>query len=183
MIEGTSRADGVFDGLVLAGGRGRRLGGPGKPQLGVGGRPMIDVARDALAEARTLTVVGPPGDVVEEPLGGGPVAAIAAGLARVTAPVVVLLAADLPFVTAEVVRVLADGAPAVAVDDADRPQFLLSAFPTAALRAALPAEPDGARLRDVVDSLAPQHIRFDQQPPPWWDCDTAEQLEQARRWA
>jgi molybdopterin-guanine dinucleotide biosynthesis protein A len=173
----------VFDGLVLAGGRGRRLGGPGKPQLEVGGRRMIDVVRAALVGARSVTVVGPGADVVEEPPGGGPVAAIATGLASVTAPLVVVLAADLPFVTAAVVRALVDAAPATAVDDEGRAQYLLGAFPTAALRAALPDDPDGARVGDVVRSLMPQGIRFDQQPPPWWDCDTAEQLRQARRWS
>lgn len=172
-----------FDGLVLAGGRGRRLGGPGKPALDVGGRRMIDVVRGALEGARALTVVGPGGDLVEQPPGGGPVAAIAAGLARVTAPVVVVLAADLPFVTAETVRRLVAAAPATAVDDEGRAQYLLGAYPTSALRAALPADPRGARVGDVVRSLAPQGVRFDERPPPWWDCDTAEQLEQARRWA
>lgn len=172
-----------FDGLVLAGGRGRRLGGPEKPGLLVGGRPMIDAVRAALAAAGTVTVVGPGGDLVEDPPGGGPVAAIAAGLARVVAPVVAVLAADLPFVTAATVRVLVDAAPATAVDDRGRAQYLLGAFPTEALRAALPADPRGARVRDVMRLLAPQGIRFDQRPPPWWDCDTAEQLEQARSWA
>lgn len=144
---------------------------------------MIDTVRAALVDARTVTVVGPRGDLVEEPPGGGPVAAIAAGLARVTAPVVAVLAADLPFLTGAVVRVLVDAAPATAVDGTGRAQHLLGAFPTAALRAALPAEPSGARVADVMRSLAPQGISFDMQPPPWWDCDTAEQLEQARRWA
>ena len=183
MIEGKRRADGAFDGLVLAGGRGRRLGGSGKPQLEVGGRRMIAIVRAALVEARSVTVVGHGGDALEDPPDSGPVAAIAAGLALVTAPVVVVVAADLPFVTAAVVRALVDAAPATALDDEGREQYLLGAFPSAALRAALPDDATGARVGDVVRSLAPQGIQFDEQPPPWWDCDTAEQLEQARRWA
>ena len=172
-----------FDGLVLAGGRARRLGGTDKTALAVGGRRMVDAAVAALAGAGRVTVVGPGHDVVEEPPGGGPVAAIAAGLARVAAPVVVVLAADLPFVTPGVVARLVAAAPAAATDDHGRLQPLLAAYDTSALRAALPSVPAGARLVDVVQSLAPQSIRFEEHPPPWWDCDTAEQLEQARGWA
>ncbi|MGH3744374.1 MAG: hypothetical protein ACRDTP_05895, partial [Mycobacteriales bacterium] len=84
---------------------------------------------------------------------------------------------------AGVVSALVDAAPATAVDDSGRARHLLGAFPAEALRAALPAEARGARAGDLMRSLAPRGIRFDQQPPPWWDCDTAEQLEQARRWA
>lgn len=173
----------AFDGLVLAGGRARRLGGSDKTALAVGGRRMLDTAVAALSGAGRVVVVGPGHDVVEDPPGGGPVAAVAAGLARVTAPVVAVLAADLPFVTAEVVARLVASAPAAAVDDDGRLQPLLAAYETAALRKALPSVPAGARLLDVVESLVPQAVRFDLLPPPWWDCDTAEQLEQARGWA
>jgi molybdopterin-guanine dinucleotide biosynthesis protein A len=75
--------------IVLAGGGGRRLGGRDKPALPVGGRPMLARVLDAVAAAAPRVVVGParddlPADVVqrrEDPPGGGPVAAVAAGLA------------------------------------------------------------------------------------------------------
>ena len=75
--------------VILAGGAGRRLGGAGKPMLAVHGRPMLERVLDAVADADVTVVVGPqtlplPGGVVrvsEEPPGGGPVAATAAGLA------------------------------------------------------------------------------------------------------
>ncbi len=75
--------------VILAGGAGRRLGGAGKPMLAVRGRPMLERVLDAVADADVTIVVGPPtlplpGGVVrvsEEPPGGGPVAATAAGLA------------------------------------------------------------------------------------------------------
>ncbi len=103
-----------FDAIVLAGGRGRRAGGPGKPSLRVAGRPLLAwvVAAAAGAGARQVVVVGPvsqelltgqpvtPGGLVsvqEEPPGAGPVPALRRGLAEVTAPAVALLAADLPF--------------------------------------------------------------------------------------
>jgi molybdopterin-guanine dinucleotide biosynthesis protein A len=173
----------VFDGLVLAGGRATRLGGVDKPSLPVGGQPMLARALAALQEARAVTVVGPGGDVVEEPRGGGPVAAIAAGLVRVTAPIVVVLAADLPFVTAAVVRELVAQAPAVGLDDDGREQYLLAAYPTELLRKALPPVLSGARMRDVVAQFPVTRMTLAGNPPPWWDCDTEQELAQAQAWA
>ena len=172
-----------FDALILAGGGARRLGGADKPALEVAGRPLLDVARAALRDASRVVVVGPGGDVTEDPPGGGPLAALAAGLIRCDAPVVVVLAADLPFVTAEVVSLLVEAAPALAVDDQGRDQYLLGAYPTEALRRLMPSSPAGARMTAVIDGLAPRRLELPGWPPPWWDCDTAEELEQARRWA
>ncbi|MFL6239088.1 MAG: molybdenum cofactor guanylyltransferase [Actinomycetes bacterium] len=172
-----------FDGLVLTGGSARRLGGVDKPSLVVGDRSMVGRAVDALRDARRVIVIGPGGDVIEDPPGGGPVAAIAAGLALVRAPVVAILAADLPFVTSPTVDVLVASAPAVAVDDRGREQYLLAAYPTEVLRSALPVVPHGARLSDVVAALRPHRVQLSGFPPPWWDCDTDQELEQARAWA
>src|SRR3954453_8560212 len=95
----------VYDAIVLAGGRARRLGGAPKPQLTVGGRRLLDHVLDAVPDAAHVVVVGPEQaaerPVVwcqEAPPGGGPVGALAAGLPRTSADVVVLLAADLPWV-------------------------------------------------------------------------------------
>jgi molybdopterin-guanine dinucleotide biosynthesis protein A len=176
-----------YDGVVLAGGQGRRMGIEAKSLLTVGGRPMIAASLAALAGAERTVVVGPGGQVIESPPGGGPVAALAAGLTRVTAPVVVVLAADLPFVTSVTVELLVARVPAVAVDTAGRPQFLLAAYRTTALQRALPDQPDGVAMRAVVARLQPQPrlvpITADGEPPEWWDCDTPTQLQQARRWS
>ncbi|WP_298752882.1 NTP transferase domain-containing protein [uncultured Serinicoccus sp.] len=77
----------VVDLLVLAGGRGTRLGGRDKAALEVGGRSLLARVLEAqpLLGGRVV-VVGdtpvPPGVLrtVEEPPDGGPVAGIAAGL-------------------------------------------------------------------------------------------------------
>jgi molybdopterin-guanine dinucleotide biosynthesis protein A len=79
--------------VILAGGSARRLGGVMKPALVVGGIPMIERVIAAVADARVRVVVGPDGLMVpdgvivtrEVPPGGGPVAAIASGVAAVTA--------------------------------------------------------------------------------------------------
>lgn len=171
-----------YDGLVIAGGRARRMGGGDKTALAVGGMAMREVAVEALARAEQRFVIGVDGDLVEDPPGAGPLAAIGVGLTRVTAPVVVVLAADLPFVTAEAVEQLVDQASAVAVDGTGRAQYLLAAYRTDDLRAAMPAEPAGRSMRSVVDVVAPTMVELVGNPPPWWDCDTPEELEQARMW-
>lgn len=82
----------VVDLLVLAGGRGERLGGQDKAALELGGRPLLARVLDAApALGGRAVVVGdtpvPPGVLrtLEDPPGGGPVAGIAAGLAALAA--------------------------------------------------------------------------------------------------
>ena len=178
-----------YDGVVLAGGRARRMGGVPKPALEVGGRRLLDVALDALTGARRRAVVGdvavPDGVVVtrEEPPGSGPVAALAAALPLLQEPVCVVLAADLPFVTREHVEQLvaaADGRCAVAVDGDGREQPLLAAYDTAALRAALPDEVEGAPMRVLLEALDTHPVRLVGEPAPWFDCDAPADLDAAR---
>lgn len=92
--------------LVLAGGASTRLG-EDKPAALVGGVPLLDRVLGALSNEADVVVVGPARRtarpvrfVLEQPPGGGPVAAIAAGLAQLAAERCFLLAADLPFLTA-----------------------------------------------------------------------------------
>jgi molybdopterin-guanine dinucleotide biosynthesis protein A len=161
------------------------MGGAAKPVLKVGGRRMLDVALDALAGARQRVVVGdvavPAGVRLtrEEPLGAGPVAALAAALPLIRADLCVVLAADLPFVTAEHVRrlveVAADGS-AVAVDADGREQPLLAAYDVAALRAALPEDVNGAPMRVLRIDVQTVHLDGD----PWFDVDHPADLETAR---
>ncbi|MEU8386531.1 NTP transferase domain-containing protein [Micromonospora sp. NPDC048843] len=99
---------GTYAAVVLAGGAARRMGGVDKPALPVGGRPMRDRVLAAVSDATPRVLVGaadavPAGVRVvrEDPPGGGPVAAAAAGLALLDpdVTVVALLAADLPLLT------------------------------------------------------------------------------------
>lgn len=182
-----------FDAVVLAGGAGRRLGGPDKPGQLVGGRSLLDRVLDAVAAAEQTVVVGPERPtarpvswVREEPPGGGPVAGLAAGLSRVRAPVTVLLAGDLPFLTPSIVALLLDSAGkgngALLVDEGGRDQLLVGAWRTQALREAVPADPAGGRLSDVLTGLAPYRLSLSApaEPAPWFDCDTAQDLARAR---
>jgi molybdopterin-guanine dinucleotide biosynthesis protein A len=183
-----------YDGVVVAGGQARRLDGVTKPAIDVGGRRLIDIAVDALTAATTVIAVGPPLATAqpvqwtrEEPTGGGPVAAVAAALRLVVAPLVVVLAADLPFVTpAAVDRLVAayEGAGVVAVDDAGREQPLLACYRADVLRRALPDDTTGASMRSLLDRL--RHtgpvvtVDLGGSPPVTWDCDTAADLARAR---
>ena len=183
-----------YTAVVLAGGKAARLGGQAKPQLEVGGRTMLAAVLAAVADAERRVVVGPPqlvpDDVVrvrEQPPGGGPVAALKAGLPEVSTDVVVLLAGDLPFLTAALVgelrsRLGGDGV--LVVDDTGRDQLLLGAWRTTALRAAAARAVGPVPLRRVLAPLTVSRFRpvvGPGTPPPWLDCDTPADLERARQ--
>jgi molybdopterin-guanine dinucleotide biosynthesis protein A len=198
----------AFDAVVLAGGRGTRLGGADKPGLVVGQRTLLGSVVWAVTEAGAsrVVVVGPqrpasgsPGArgaeqvryTREDPPGGGPVPALRRGLAEVSAPDVVLLAADLPFLRpVHVTRLLAALAGPAArgaalLDASGQPQWLASGWPAAVLRAALEGYP-GRSLRGVLGPLEPVLLPDETaagEPPPWLDCDTADDLRVARAWA
>ncbi|MGK5737764.1 molybdenum cofactor guanylyltransferase [Micromonospora sp. URMC 103] len=200
---------GTYAAVVLAGGAARRMGGVDKPALPVGGRPMRDRVLAAVSDATARILVGPadpppPGVRVtrEDPPGGGPVAATAAGLALLDlgTAVVALLAADLPLLTGDAVAVLlreltgpdagtdADGA--CYVDADGRRQTLCGVWRVPALRAALDrvaAERGtltGAPVRLLLDGLRVREVSWvGGGPPPWFDCDTDQDVRRAEGWA
>ncbi|OAA24722.1 molybdopterin-guanine dinucleotide biosynthesis protein A [Frankia sp. EI5c] len=162
-----------WDALVLAGGGSRRMGGDDKITLRVGGVRLLDRVLGAVEAAGSvgrIIAVGPPRAPApgarplrwtrEDPPGGGPVAAIAAGLRLVAAPLVVVLAADLPFLGAVEIRgllrrVRVPGAEVVLLSDpSGRPQYLAAAWHTAALRARLPVDPAGCAVRSLLAGRA-----------------------------
>ncbi|MEE6258392.1 molybdenum cofactor guanylyltransferase [Plantactinospora sonchi] len=110
---------------------------------------------------------------------------------------VALLAADLPLLTAAAVRELrtalervpdADGV--VYLDDAGRPQWLCGVWRVAPLRRALgrlAARRDGvltgASVRTLMAELTVAELAWrGSGPPPWFDCDTDEDLRRAEEW-
>ena len=188
--------------IVLAGGRARRLGGD-KPNVRVAGRRLLDHVLEATTAARRVVVVGPddllaadplPTDPLghdplargsrvtlarEDPPFGGPVAGLAAGLARLAGTdaaagsqdaspaAVLLLACDVPYAPRLVPALLAawqatrgeepptDG---VCVEADGRAQWLVGVYDPAALRRALAhlaaSRPlDGASMRQLVGHL------------------------------
>ncbi|MEU4419184.1 NTP transferase domain-containing protein [Actinoplanes sp. NPDC024001] len=192
--------------MVLAGGAARRMGGADKPTLPVGGQSMLTRVLAAVHDADPRVVVGrvPPDLPVqvhvtrEEPPGGGPVAAAAAGLALVPENIAftALLAADLPLLTGEaidVLRLTMESAPmegAVYRDAEGHLQVLCGVWRTAALRAAVNRLAEergslhGAPVRELLNNLRIAEVSWRRPgPPPWFDCDTDDDLRTAEEWA
>jgi molybdopterin-guanine dinucleotide biosynthesis protein A len=188
-----------YDAVVLAGGDARRLGGGDKPMTAISGTPMLVRVLGAVSSARSVVVVGPHRDLVayvdrvrwtrENPPGGGPVAALAAGLEAVPdpSPITMVLAADLPFV-ATAVQPLLDAATSAPIDgailvDADgRDQPLAAAYRRDALVRHLAAlgSGRGAAVRDLVRSMQLVRIAGDDAA---LDCDTWDDVRRAERLA
>jgi len=192
-----------FAAVVLAGGSARRMGGSDKPSVVVAGRSMRNRVLDALAAADPRVVVGGSVEVPagvgytrEEPPGGGPAAAVAAGLAMVgnDASEVAVVAGDLPLLTADAVAILrgqlstADGA--LFVDRDGRRQLLCGVWRAESLRrrlADMASRPgggiSGASMRALVEPLDPVEVGWAEDgPPPWFDCDTDDDLRRVREW-
>jgi len=157
-------------GVLLAGGRGRRLGGVSKAAVEVAGRPLAAYPAAALAVVceRVAFVAKPetelprlPGverwDEPAEPQ--HPVAGIVHALEQ-AGEAVLVVAADMPYVTPDACRsVIAGGGTsraAVAVTGGVV-QPLLAVYAPAALEPLRAAAPD-ARLTDVVEALEPARV-------------------------
>lgn len=179
----------MFDAIVLAGRSSRRLDGADKALVEIGGQRLLDLVLAATEGAQQVIIVGPErsvaGDVTwveEDPPGGGPVAALAAGLPLVSAEWLLVLATDLPAIADAVPELLtaaADGDVAV-LETNGRRNHLAAVWRTAALRdavdgldavvdAAMRSLFEGVSVIDVADSHG------------WGvDVDTWDDVEEAR---
>jgi molybdenum cofactor guanylyltransferase len=171
---------------VLAGGRGRRMGGP-KALADLAGEPLIARPLAAAAAAGLDAVVVAKPDtalpelavpVWEEPATPvHPLLGIVTALERAGRPVVVV-ACDMPFVTATLLQRLADG-PEAAVRVGGR----LAPFPARYEPAALPelraALAAGAAVRATLERLAPG--TFDEAGEVVASVNTPAELEAAAR--
>ncbi|MFD5946189.1 NTP transferase domain-containing protein [Streptomyces collinus] len=185
-----------YDAVVLAGGAARRLGGTDKPGVRVGGRPLLDRVLAACATARTTVVVAAPRPTVrpvtwarEDPPGGGPLAALDAGLRLTTAEHVVVLSADLPFLHEPTVdRMLSTlrtsgGDGVLLTDPSGRDQPLVAAYRAPRLREELALLAGrhgglaGLPLRRLTAELDLTRIS---DPVASFDCDTWDDIATAR---
>ncbi|GGN65886.1 molybdenum cofactor guanylyltransferase [Streptomyces albiflavescens] len=200
---GTPGADVPYDAVVLAGGAARRLGGADKPGVRVGGRALLDRVLAACADAVTTVVVAEPRATArpvewarEDPPGGGPLAALDAGLRHTGAEYVVVLSADLPFLDEGTVRRLlapllerrppqgpAKPEGVLLTDPDGRDQPLVAAYRAEALRrelavlAATHGELTGLPLRRLTAALDLTRIS---DPVASFDCDTWDDIAAAR---
>jgi molybdopterin-guanine dinucleotide biosynthesis protein A len=170
------------------------MGGVDKAMVEVGGATMLDRVLAAVApHCEDVVVVGPSRATMtteirftmEASPGGGPVPAIAAGLAATRgAEVVVVLAVDLPLLAAgDVARLVSGlddpGIDAVAAaDHRGRPNPLLAAYRVAALRQALEGRDAGGAAAEL---LPPATVTVDLGQAATLNVNDATDLERARQ--
>ncbi|MET9771702.1 DUF6457 domain-containing protein [Streptomyces sp. NPDC006415] len=187
----------AYDVIVLAGGAAKRLGGADKPGVRVGGRALLDRVLAACDGAARTVVVGgrratarPVVWTSEVPQGGGPLAALGAGLRLTTAERVLVLSADLPFLAPGTVGALLDAAGqpgregALCTDPDGRDQPLVAAYRAEPLRRELAliateyGSLAGLPLRLLTADL--DLARVDAGPDAAFDCDTWDDIAAAR---
>ena len=185
-----------LDVIILAGGRGSRLGGVDKSALVYSGIPLRrHVLSSVRAAGRVVWVgeatAGLAGDAWpellvtrEHPAFAGPAAALGAGLAALEddpASFTLVLAADLPRAADAVPALLRAferaGNGVLAVDDTGRRQFLLGIYPSGQLRSevrrhSLAGGLDGLPLRRLIDAIDVTEVPID--GALCADVDTAE---------
>lgn len=164
---------GALAAIVIAGGEARRFGADKLALRDGDGRSLLEVTVAGVAQvADPVIVVGPERDlptvatwVREDPPGGGPCAALIAGLACVPdeATHVAVLAGDAPAGGAAVTalrQVIDDAAAAVVTDASGREQPMTAVYALPALTATVAAYGDGRdmSIRQVLDDLRPQTV-------------------------
>jgi len=185
-----------YDAIVLAGAGSRRLSGQDKAEVLVGGRRLIDRTLEAVSGADRTVVVGPQRPVTcavewasESPPGGGPAAALMAGIRCVSSELVAIVAVDLPLLDAPLVSRLVGelardtGAAArpegvILCDASGRDQPLAGAYLGPRLRAVLERYEAlaGVSLKEV---LGPLRLKRVTETDATFDCDTWADVEAA----
>ena len=181
--------------LVLAGGRGSRLGNDDKAAITIGGTSVLDQLLSSLPAGVPVVVAGPERPTSrpvtfrqEWPVHGGPVAGIASGLEAVSTPVTALLAVDMPWAGGLVEHLIAefascDAAALVPVDASGFRQPLCAVVRTQAVRRALGelGNPHGRSMRDLMLLIDVQERPLSAAERPWVeDIDTPGDLHKAR---
>ncbi len=180
-------------GVVLAGGLGRRLGGP-KATIHLRGRPLISYPLEALGRSLGRVVVVAKPDSELPPLPGveawiepeqprHPLTGLVHALSLARGSRVVVCACDLPLVTSALIREIADADPgeglAVIASSAGRAQPLVGCYQPAALgplRVSLGRE--GISLREAVRTCRPRIVEVGE-PSLLFNVNTPEDLLRA----
>lgn len=178
-------------GVVLAGGRGRRLGGT-KATAELHGRPLISYPLEAMGAALGEVVVLAKPDTPLPSLPGmtvwiepgprhHPLVGIVQALGLAGDRAVLVCGVDLPLLTPALIRRLsvhdARGAPAVLAAAGGVIQPLLARYEPQALRV-LPADPGERPLRELVRALAPALLEVDD-PEELFNVNAPEDLLRA----
>lgn len=175
--------------VVVAGGRSRRFGSD-KLAAPLGATTVLEHLLAAVPAQWEIVVVGPKrpvgrrvGWTRESPPGGGPLAAVAAGVRCVTTDLMVVVAGDMPWagpVLERLADALAGSDPHVAGvigrDGEGYANPLLAAYRTSAVRAHLPVPAHDRPARLLLDL---PHLELEVDSRAASDVDTPEDLARA----
>jgi molybdopterin-guanine dinucleotide biosynthesis protein A len=183
-------------GVVLAGGRSRRIG-TDKARLPFGDTTLLrHVVRRVAAACAPVCVVASSSDaypklgvpvVTDRVPGRGPLEGLAVGLRHVPTPCAAVVACDLPFVNPALLRGLVTrlGTADAAVPYTDRPQPLCAVYRREVFHLAATLAEEGASLQELlrrlrVRFLGPEALRaWDPDLASFWNVNTPEDYARA----
>ena len=179
--------------IVLSGGTSRRFGRD-KSQAKIAGKSLIALILGSIPSEFKVVIVGEDPKiessqyqcVLEEPIGGGPLAGFKAGLDASESELVALIATDMPFASGLVlnlinsIRVHDDAV--MYVDAKGFKQPLAAVYRSASVKRALAdmGQLDGKSVRELISHLMVHEIEMSHEvAQALVDIDTAADLEQA----
>ncbi len=178
--------------MVLAGGRGARLGG-GKAAVELAGKPLVSYPLGALSSALTEVVVVAKTDTelpslpgvtvwIEPPAPRHPLAGIVHALGLAEGRPVFVCAGDMPFVTTELVRRFAEAqlglAQAAIAKHENSAQPLLGVYRPLAAHVLGRGAAEGASVNETVVRLGPKFVEVED-PDELFNVNTPDDLLQA----
>ena len=189
----TVDADGMSV-ILLTGGSSRRMG-TDKASLAFGNDSLLSFHLEQMSSTFPVVVVGEQSEawpevtfIRENPIGTGPVAAVAAAMELVNTPVVLLLAVDTPFAFSHLLGFeLGQNSHAlIPRDPSGQTQYLAGIYRSEPLRRALAelGSPEGKSMRELISHL--QSIEYRQMDSnnyeSFMDFNTPEELSTAREY-
>jgi len=179
--------------IVLSGGTSRRFGRD-KSQAKIAGKSLIALILGSIPSEFKIVIVGQDPKiessqyqcVLEEPIGGGPLAGFKAGLDASESELVALIATDMPFASGLVlhlinsIRVHDDAV--MYVDAKGFKQPLAAVYRSKSVKRALAdmGQLDGKSMRELISHLMVHEIEMSHEiAQALMDIDTAADLEQA----
>lgn len=192
---GSSDQDKRWSAVILAGGKGSRIGGQDKAAMTLGGVSALDWILAELPPEIEVVVVGPERHTsrtvtfcLEEPRFGGPVAALAVALTHVSNPAIAILGADMPRASHLASRLVhefqaGDGRALVPVDANGQRQPLSMVLSTQQARGAIAMlkEVNGRAMRELIAFLDCVERVLDAEEDSWvQDFDTKADLRALR---
>lgn len=179
-------------GVVLAGGRGRRLGGEDKGLIEIGGRPLAAWVVERLRPQTAAVLINANRnavryaslgcEVIPDAVGDywGPLAGMASALGRITTPYLITAPCDAPLIPTDLVKrmsaaLLAESAEIAVAHDGEQAQHTIALVP-ACLYDDLMAylEDGGRRVETWLKRYRLARVRFDDRPGAFINMNTPE---------